>query len=192
MSSSLAEKTATIVNLGSALECESNAQARYTAFAAKADSEGWHGVASLFRAAARAEEVHSRNHLGAIRLLGEKAHCRMHPIEVRSTLQNLKVALAGEQHEIDSMYPPFLTEACAGNVNAAIRCFTWAIEAEKTHAQLFREAIELVDDDLKDSWAGAPVEFKVCVTCGYTSALSEEDECCPVCNLPQEKFEVVR
>jgi rubrerythrin len=192
MSATLAEKTATIANLVSAFECASNAQARYTAFAAKADSDGWHGVASLFRAAARAEEIVSRNHLRAIRQLGEEAHCEIHPSEVRSTLQNLKIALAGENHDIDSMYPPFLMEASAGNVNVAIRCFTWAMEAEKTHARLFHEAIEVVDEDLKDSWAGSPVQFKVCTTCGYTSALSDEDECCPVCNLPQEKFKAVR
>jgi rubrerythrin len=188
----LAEKTATLANLGSAFECESNAQARYIAFAAKADSDGWHGIASMFRAAARAEEIHSRNHLRAIRQLGEESPCEIHPIEARSTLQNLKVALAGEQHEIDSMYPPFLIEACAGNVNAAIRCFTWAIEAEKTHARLFREAIEVVDEGMKDSWAGSSLDFFVCEVCGYTSELAEEGECCPVCNLPREQFEVVR
>ncbi len=188
----LAEKTATIVNLGSAFECESNAQARYTAFAARADSDGWHGVASLFRAAARAEEIHSRNHLRAIRHLGEETHCEIHPIEAASTLQNLKIALAGEQHEIDSVYPPFLAEACAGNVNAAIRCFTWAMEAEKTHVRLFREAIEVVDEGMKDGWAGSPLDFFVCEVCGYTSELAEEDECCPVCNLPREQFKVVR
>jgi rubrerythrin len=192
MSPTLAEKTATIANLGSAVECESNVQARYIAFAAKAESDGWRGVASLFRAAARAEEIHSRNHSRALKQFGEEADCQIRPIRVRSTLQNLKVALAGEQHEIDSMYPSFLIEACAGNVNVAIRAFTWAIEAEKTHARLFREAIEVVEEGLKDTWAGSPIDFSICTVCGYTSELPEEDECCPVCNLPHEKFEVVR
>jgi rubrerythrin len=192
MSGILAEKTATIMNLGSAYECESNAQARYTAFAAKADSDGWHGAASLFRATARAEEIHSRNLMRAIKQLGEEAHCGIDPIEVKSTLQNLKIALAGEQHEIDSMYPPFLNEARAANANPAIRCFTWAMEAEKAHARLFREAIEAVDEGFKDTWAGSPVNFNICPVCGYTSELPEENECCPVCNLPREKFEVVR
>src|SRR3974377_2335470 len=108
----LAEKRATIANLETAIECESNAQARYAAFAARAEFEGWHGVASLLCAAARAEEIHSQNHTRTLKQLGEEARCRIHPIEVRSTLQNLKVALAEEQHEIDSMYPPFRSEAC--------------------------------------------------------------------------------
>jgi rubrerythrin len=192
MSSLLAEKAATIANLGVAFECESNAQARYTAFAVAADSDGWHGIASLFRAAARAEEIHARNLMRTIGQLGEKAHCEIHPIEVKSTLQDLKIALAGEQHEIDSMYPPFLNEARAGNVNSAIRCFTWAMEAEKVHARLFREAIELVDEGTKNTWAVSPVDFNVCAVCGYTSEPPEEDEYCPVCNLPREQFDVIR
>jgi rubrerythrin len=191
MSAILAEKTATIVNLGSAFDCESNVQARYIAFAAKAESDGWCGVASLFRAAARAEEIHSRNHSRVLRQFGEEAACQISPIKVRSTLQNLKVALAGEQHEIDSMYPSFLIEARLNNINTAIRAFTWAIEAEKTHARLFREAIEVVNEGLKDSWAASPVNFNICTVCGYTSELPEENECCPVCNLPRDKFEVV-
>jgi len=191
MSTSLEEKTATIANLGSAFECESNTQARYTAFAAKADADGWHGVASLFRATARAEEIHSRNHMRAIRLLSGEAQSEIHPIEVASTLQNLKVALAGEQHEIDTMYPPFLNEACAANVNAAIRCFTWAMEAERTHASLFREAIEAVEEDLRELWAGSPVEFNICPVCGYTEQVAEQDEHCPVCNTPRERFEII-
>ncbi len=40
---------------------ESNANARYVAFAVKADEEGYKGVGSLFRAAARAEEIHAED-----------------------------------------------------------------------------------------------------------------------------------
>ena len=192
MPTSLAEKTTTIANLGSAFECEWNTQARYTAFAAKADEDGLHGIASLFRAAARAEEIHARNHMRAISQLSGEAHSEIHPVEVASTLQNLKVALAGEQHEIDSMYPPFLNEAYAANLNAAIRCFTWAIEAERTHATLFRKAIEIVEQDLRDIWAGSPVEFNICPVCGYTAEVVEQDDHCPVCNVPHEQFEVIR
>lgn len=193
MPTSLAETTGTIDNLGSAFECELNTQARYTAFAARADAEGLHGFASLFRAAARAEEIHSRNHMRAIKLLnGVSAHSEVDPVRIESTLQNLRVALAGEQHEIDTMYPPFLKEARTANVNAAIRCFTWAIEAEKTHASLFRKAIEMLDEDVRDARADSPVEFNICPVCGYTAEVLEQDEYCPVCNTEGEQFEVIR
>src|SRR3569833_2338711 len=105
MSESVLEKTLTITNLLAAFEGESNAHSKYLLFAAKADAEGWHGAASLFRAAARAEEIHASNHARVLKQLGAEAKCQIHPAEVKSTLENLKAALAGERCEIDTMYP---------------------------------------------------------------------------------------
>jgi rubrerythrin len=51
-----------VKNLVAALESEVNEHAQYKAFADRADADGLPGVASLFRAAARAEEIHARNH----------------------------------------------------------------------------------------------------------------------------------
>ncbi len=59
-----------IDNLRTAFNNESNAHIRYIEFAAKADGEGWRGVASLFRAAARAEEIHAANHARVLHPLG--------------------------------------------------------------------------------------------------------------------------
>ena len=188
----VAETTATLTNLLAAFEGESNAHAKYTAFAAKADAEGWHGVASLFRAAARAEQIHANNHARVIKQLGGEAHCDIHPVDVQATLHNLKVALAGEQHEIDTMYPGFLIEASTANISAAIRTFTWAMEAEKTHARLYREAIEMLEEKIPETWAITQRDFYVCAVCGYTTDTPEEEVHCPVCNLPRERFEVIR
>ena len=192
MSGLVAETAKTLENLLAAFEGESNAHAKYSAFAARADQDGWHGAASLFRAAARAEQIHAANHARVIRQLGGDAQCTIHPIDCHSTLQNLKTALAGEQHEIDTMYPAFILEASTHSVSAAERTFTWAMEAEKTHARLYHEAIELVTEGVKSSWAGTARDFYVCAVCGYTSEIPEEEERCPVCNLAWEKFEVIR
>jgi rubrerythrin len=192
MSDQVLEKTATIANLLAAYEGESNAHSKYVVFAAKADAEGWHGAASLFRAAARAEEIHATNHARAIKQLRGEAKCQIHPVEVNSTLENLKAALAGEQYEIDTMYPSFISEAGDMDVAIAKRSFTWAMEAEKTHARLYAQAIELVENGTKESWAGSPCDFYVCAACGYTTMTPEEQERCPVCNLALDKFEVIR
>src|SRR5512140_902870 len=63
------EKT-TLDNLQAAFNGESNANARYLAFAKKADAEGYGTAASPFRAAARAEPVHFERHAKAIKELG--------------------------------------------------------------------------------------------------------------------------
>lgn len=186
------ENATTVKNLLAAFEGESNAHAKYSAFAEKADSDGFHGIASLFRAASRAEQIHANNHSRVIKQLGGEAKTEIHPIEVKSTLENLKVALAGELHEIEDMYPGFLEEATARNNTAAIRTFHGAMEAEKTHARLYGEAIALLEAGKKDSWISAARDFYVCPVCGYTSETPEEEEKCPVCNCPWEKFEVIR
>ena len=62
--------TKTLDNLQAGFNGESNAHARYLAFAEKAGQEGYGEVASLFRAAAKAEEVHAANHAGVIKTLG--------------------------------------------------------------------------------------------------------------------------
>lgn len=192
MSHSILEKTATVANLLAAYEGESNAHSKYVLFAAKADAEGWHGAASLFRAAARAEEIHAANHARVLRQLGTEAKFEIHAAEVKSTLENLRAALSGEQYEIDTMYPGFIAEAGDSDVPIAKRSFTWAMEAEKTHARLYAEAIELVEKEAKQSWAASACNFYVCAACGYTTMTVEEQERCPVCNLAIDKFEVIR
>lgn len=188
----VAENEVTLKNLLAAFEGESNAHAKYTAFAAKADEDGLHGAASLFRAAGRAEQIHATNHARVIKQLGGEATCEIHAVEIRSTLENLKTALGGEQYEVDTMYPEFLAEATARGNAAAVRTFTGAFEAEKTHIRLYSEAIALMQGGATDSWIGAARDFYVCPVCGYTSETEEEHERCPVCNCPWEKFEIVR
>src|ERR1039458_10052520 len=80
-----AENELTVRNLLAAFEGESNAHAKYAAFAVKADADGYHGAASLFRAAARAEQIHANNHARVIRQLGGGALAEIQPIEVKST-----------------------------------------------------------------------------------------------------------
>lgn len=186
-----AENELTIKNLLAAFEGESNAHAKYSTFAVKADAEGLHGAASLFRAAARAEQIHAANHARVIRQLGGEAHAEIHAIEVKGTLENLKTALGGEEYEIDTMYPDFLKEASERGTQPAMRTFTWALEAERTHARLYGEAIKLMESGDTNSWLNTARDFYVCPACGYTSENRENDHC-PVCKCPWEKFEVVR
>jgi rubrerythrin len=191
--SMIAEANATTVdNLLAAFEGESNAHAKYTAFAARADEDELRGAASLFRAVARAEQMHAANHARVIKLLGGHAECEIRPVEVKSTAENLKAALNGEKYEIDTMYPNFVAEAAEQKNASAARTFTGALEAEKTHARLFSEAIALLAAGKKDSWIGEAREFYVCPVCGYTSETEEEHERCPVCNCAWEKFEIIR
>lgn len=192
MAEIVVETTTVLANLLDAFNGESNAHARYLAFAAKADAEGWHGVASLFCAAAYAEHIHAGNHARVIKQQGGTPHAEIHRAESRSTLENLRVALGGEHFEIETMYPEFIRAAEAAQNKAAVRTFTWALEAEKTHARLFAEVIALLESGKKDSWAATEQRFYVCPACGYTSESAHEQERCPVCKMSWDKFEDIR
>ena len=88
----------TIENLKAAFAGEAQASRRYTAFAKKADSEGYSQVAKLFRAAALSESIHAINHLNALGAIA-------------STDDNLRAAIAGENYEVVNMYPGFIQTA---------------------------------------------------------------------------------
>ena len=109
----------TLENLQTAFDGESNANAKYLAFAKKADDEGYTKVASLFRAAARAEEIHMGNHAQVIKKMGGTPKADVKPAEIKTTAENLKGAIEGETYERDKMYTDFIAEARSnGNTDA--------------------------------------------------------------------------
>ena len=161
----------TTENLKDAFAGESQAGRKYTAFAKKAEAEGYLQIAKLFRAAAMAESIHAINHLKALGGVG-------------STVENLNAAISGENYEVVSMYPPMIAQAEADGDKKAATSLKWAYEVEKVHEALYRYALEHMDPN-------APVpEYYVCPFCGYTHQGKFEGKC-PVCDTPAEKFEKV-
>ena len=184
-----AEKEIAVAELVTAYQSEVNAHARYKAYAIRAEAEGIYGAASLFRAAARAEQIHAGNHARVIRHMGGEAKADILPFRVKSTLENLKAALGGEQHEIDSLYPKFLIHATSQLDTSAMRSFVWAMEAEKTHARLYEDAVASMEAG--PGWTRDLLDFFVCTLCGYT-AKSQEADNCPACNFVWDRFERIR
>jgi rubrerythrin len=180
----------TVRDLLIAFECESNAHSRYLAYAAKADSGGFHRAASLFRAIASSEQIHAINHACVIRKLGGEPEAQIQVAEVKTTLENLIAALEEKAYEIDSMYPHFLADNRSTG-NSAARTFTWALQAEKTQAQLLSEEIMRIETESADSLAEAPFDFYVRPVCGYVSSIPEPDRCWD-CDCFCATFETVR
>jgi rubrerythrin len=160
-------------NLKAAFAGESQANRRYLFFAEAAEKEGLKQIARLFRAVAEAETVHAHNHLGT---LGD----------IKSTRENLGVALDGEFHEFSKMYPEFIEEAKAEGSKGAEVTFDYANKVEKVHHTLYGRAIKALEE-------GQALEDKpyfVCQVCGYTVA-GEAPGRCPICQAPQEQFKRV-
>ncbi len=98
---------------------------------------------------------------------------------VKSTAENLKVAIAGETHEFKKMYPEMIETAKAEG-HKGERNFIYANEVEKIHASLYQKALDNLDN-LES------VDYYVCSVCGYTCE-KEPPETCPVCKAKAKAF----
>jgi rubrerythrin len=160
-------------NLGEAFSGESQARNKYGFFAEKAEAEGKSQVARIFRAAAEAERVHAMNHAQVLGMM-------------KSTEENLQVAIEGEIYEHSEMYPEFLKKAKEEGEDEAITSFDYAMQVEKVHERLYKKALEAVknNEDLDEK------KMFVCQGCGYTTE-GEAPEKCPVCGAPRSRFKKV-
>jgi rubrerythrin len=163
--------TKTLDNLATAFAGESQARNKYLAFAKKADEEGYPQVARLFRAAAFAEFTHAQNHFKAME-------------GIKGTAENLQAAIAGENYEVVSMYPPFIEEAANEGQKRARTSFDWAWQVEKEHEALYRQALECLSETPET------YDFYVCPICGHTHPRNAPEKC-PVCGTPGSKFEKI-
>ncbi len=154
-------------NLQEAFAGESQANRTYLAFASKAEQEGLHQIAKLFRAAAAAETVHAHAHL---RALGG----------IKDTSENLKEAVGGETHEFTEMYPKMIEEAEAEGFSDALRSFKFANAVEKVHADLYQDA-------LNNLGKNKVVDYYVCEVCGNTLEGAPEGPCV-VCGAKPQAF----
>jgi rubrerythrin len=164
-------KEMTKSNLEAAFAGESQAAMKYLIYAEKAEKEGYLETARLFRAISYAEQVHATNHL---RVLGG----------IKDTAANLEAAAGGENHEVFEMYPAFDAVAKLQDEKAALRSFHYAIEAEKIHEDMYKNALKnvLKKKDIEK------IAVYVCPVCGHT-VFDEAPDKCPVCGVPKEKYE---
>ncbi len=121
--------TKTEENLKNAIIGEAKARLEYTAFGMQAMQEGLPEFAQLFMEAAGAETIHGINHLRTAGGIG-------------TTLENLNESANGEDYEIEQMYPKFIEEAKIDGRADAAASFGLALEREKHHRAMFKEAFE--------------------------------------------------
>jgi rubrerythrin len=159
-------------NLAHAFAGESQANRKYLAFARQADKENLPQIARLFRAAAEAETLHALAHLS-------------NSGGVRSTLENLQAAVAGETHEFTEMYPPMVEQAKAEGHKARVM-LDFANKAEKVHAGLFQQALAALTSgaDLTQ------MDVYLCPVCGDLE-FGVLPEKCPICGAPAAKYQKI-
>jgi rubrerythrin len=167
---SAAANQATLQNLQSAHRAESNAQARYSAFAEKADTEGYGAVASLFRAAVRSAQIQVMQFESSIRALGAVPNASAQPAPVRSTKENLSAS--ARANEPDVRYQEFTKTAQKEGVFGAVSSFEYAQKAQKQLAHLFKDAARHVTQ-----MKGGGRTYYVCSTSGFTVGMVDPMYC---------------
>ena len=173
----------TRVDLQAAFAAASNAHTRYLAFAQKADQEGYGEVASLFRAAARSEQIQAGNYAGLLKKMGASTDAKPTELVLGPTSDNLELSVKAEAHDRDRLYTQFIQRAQAHRDLAAVKLFDYAAKAANEHHRLFAEAYR----NLEKLSGTTRKTFYVCAECGLTSS-TLNFESCPCCFNASEKF----
>ncbi len=160
--------------LSDAFAGESQAHMKYLAFSAAAEKEGYPNIARLFKAVSFAEQVHATNHA---RHLGFLA----------TTVKNLETAQAGEDFEIEEMYPVYNKIAEQQDEKGATTSTHYALEAEKIHSKMYAAARKQAEKskDIKLD------DVCICMVCGHTCE-GKPPAKCPVCSAKREKFVIFK
>lgn len=175
----------TVDNLKAALQGETTASAKYTAFAQKAKEENLPQVAAVFSAASKSESIHANNHKKVLETLGNKVDVQPEAFTVGATLENLQAAFSGEKHEVESMYPGFIEQAKTDNINDAVKSFGWAIDTETKHMELFTAAMDAIN---AKKVGGLPTTYFVCPKCGFAYSDDDVEDNCELCGTEKEKY----
>lgn len=180
--SSTAEAT-TLDNLKAAVCGETGASAKYAAFSAAAEQQGYKQLARLFKATSAAEQVHIKLETAEIKKLEPSYTAPAAPtgIETHTTDVNLIEGANGEIHETSDMYPTFIKKAQEEGNASAVTVFTRAKLAESVHAELYLDAYNNIDAEDDDT-------YYLCPICGYVHK-GDDFEKCPICFAPKNVFQ---
>jgi len=161
-------------NLKEAFAGESQARNKYTFYAKAARKEGYHYIAKIFEETADNERSHAKDELKLLNGIG-------------NTLENLKDAIGGEEHETTSMYPEFARIAEEEGNKEAANLFRQITKIEEIHRDRYKIILEMVEKDMVFK-RDEPIKWK-CSKCGFTFTGKEPPAKCPCCKHAKEHFE---
>ncbi len=167
--------TQTEKNLWAAFAGESQARNKYTYYSSKAKKEGFVQMAQIFENTANNEKEHAK--LWFKILSGGS---------IKSTEENLKDCIQGENYEHTSMYPEFARIADEEGFDEIARLFRGVATIESHHEERYKKLLENLEKnevfkrDEKQKWE--------CANCGFVLEGKEAPEVCPVCAHPKAYF----
>lgn len=176
-------------NLMASFAGESQARNRYTYFASKARKEGYIQIAEIFEETANQEKEHAKRFFNFLPGGVAEITASFPAGVVGSTLENLKAAAAGENHEHTEMYPGFAGVARQEGFEAIARVWEAVSVAEKQHEKRYNDLAANIEAG-RVFKRGASVVWR-CRNCGYLHEAEEAPASCPACAHPTDYFELL-
>ncbi|WP_158386801.1 ferritin family protein [Candidatus Methanoplasma termitum] len=167
-----------------AMQGELNANAHFTAFAAKAKDESYPMVARIFQAMADAEAKQAEDAWVILQSMGATVKPVAATPTVGTTAENLQASIDGATYEYTVMYPGFQTNAQAAGLTAAADFFKFAGKAAQTYATITTDALQNLSD-----WSYMESNFNAvyrCPTCG--EVVKARPTTCPICGTAGTDF----
>lgn len=176
-------------NIINTFQVEERDKYLYRAYADKAEAEGNHWVAKLFRAVSESEDIHAHSLMRALRETSRAttdlwaAGGYDNKLVKNTTRENLKEAIDLEKHEFTDCYSKMIKQAENDGWDLARECFVYVDAVDQVHTGLFKKALQNIDKELS-------VDFYVCEACGNTIDKKPTDSC-KVCGSSESAFRIV-
>jgi rubrerythrin len=164
-------------NLQAAFAGESQARNKYTYWASKAKKEGYEQIAAIFLETAENEKEHAKMWF---KYLEGGA--------IKSTVENLEAAAAGENFEWTDMYKEFAKVAREEGFDKIAFEFEAVAKIEKEHEERYLALLEKVKGG--KVFVSDDVVVWKCRNCGHIHIGKFAPEICPVCAHPRAYFEL--
>ncbi|MGI6384019.1 MAG: rubrerythrin [bacterium] len=180
--------TQTEINILTAFAGESQARNKYTYFAAQARKEGYIQIADIFEETANQEKEHAKRLFKLLEGGAVQVQAAFSAGVIGVTVENLKEAAGGENHEWTDMYPSFAAVARQEGLENIALIFESIAVAEKQHEKRY---LGLMNNILSGKvFERDDVVAWRCRNCGYLHEGKEAPKVCPACAHSQAYFEI--
>ncbi len=176
-------------NIITAFAGESQARNRYTFFASKARNEGFHQISFIFSETADQEKEHAKRLFKFLERGMAQVSAEFPAGVIGATVENLKEAAAGENHEWTTMYPEFARVARSEGFEEVADAMEAIAVAERQHERRYLYLAANIEQERvfkreeKVVWR--------CLNCGYIHEGEDAPELCPACIHPQGYYELL-
>ncbi|MDA3923385.1 MAG: rubrerythrin family protein [Kiritimatiellae bacterium] len=181
--------TQTEKNVLTAFAGESAARNRYTYWASKATKDGYVQISAIFEETAAQEKEHAKRLFKFLEGGEVEINIGLPAGVIGDTLDNLKDAATGEEHEWQHMYPDFAKVAREEGFGVIAKAMESIAVAEKFHGERYRALAANIENGVVFKRDSEQTVWR-CRNCGYLHVGSEAISVCPACIHPQAHFEL--